>query len=64
MEPAEVIEFMEHAAPNVGDRLSPNMIQRKFRTSYANAQIAINQLVKVGYLQVNVMGSVSFYIRK
>ena len=64
MEPAEVIKFMEHAAPNAGDRFSPNMVQRKFRTSYANAQIAINELVKLGYLQVIVMGSVSFYLRK
>ena len=64
MEIAEVIEFMERVAPNVGDRFSPNMVKRKFRSSYANAEKVINELVEIGYLEVIVKGSFSFYLRK
>ncbi|WP_320939470.1 hypothetical protein [Lysinibacillus capsici] len=64
MEPVEVIEFMEHVAPNTGDRISHNTIQRKFRGSYADAEKAINKLVELGYLESKCVGGASFYLRK
>lgn len=64
MEIAEVIEFMKHIAPNIGDRISHNTIQRKFRGSYVDAEKAINKLVELGYLESRCVGGVSFYQRK
>lgn len=55
---------MEHVAPNTGDRFSPNMVKRKFRTSYADAEKAINKLVELGYLESRCVSGVSFYQRK
>lgn len=64
MEKAEVIEFMDRIAPNAGDSFAPNRVQRNFRSGYANAEKAINELVELGYLEVIVKGSISFYLRK
>jgi len=64
MEIAEVIEFMERVAPNAGDRFSPNRVKRKFRSGYADAEKAINELVELGYLEMIMKGSFSFYLRK
>ncbi|MNH44350.1 hypothetical protein D3C79_1064910 [compost metagenome] len=55
---------MERVAPNTGDGFSPNRVQRKFRSGYANAEKAINELVELGYLELIVKGSFSFYLRK
>ncbi|MEK4228941.1 hypothetical protein [Solibacillus sp. FSL H8-0538] len=60
----EVIEFMEHIAPKIGDCFSPNQVQRKFRTGYINARKAINELVELGYLEVNTAGHISFRRKK
>lgn len=64
MEIAEVIEFMDRVAPNAGDSFGSNRVQRNFRSGYANAEKAINELVELGYLEVIVKGSISFYLRK
>lgn len=60
----EVIEFMEHIAPNLGDRFSTSMVQRKFRTGYANARKAIDEMVELGYLELNMVEHVSIHRRK
>lgn len=60
----EVLEFMKHTAPNIGDRISHNTIQRKFRGSYADAEKAINKLVELGYLESKCIGGILFYQRK
>lgn len=64
MEIAKVIEFMEHIAPNKGDKISHNTIQRKFRSGYVDAEKAINRLVELGYLEAKYVGGISFYLRK